>query len=435
MINVPIVDMRRTRSDVPLRRFLEHRGFDDSIETAVAGLLARVRAEGDPALLELTRTYDGVDLRGRGLRISEREIDRGAASVDPALRKALRKAHANLRSFARMERPVSWTRSRDPGVRVGERFVPYDRVGIYVPGGTAPLISTALMTVTFAATAGVGEIAAVTPPQRGGEVDPALLYAVSLAGCREIYRVSGVAGIGALAFGTRTIRPVQFIAGPGGPWVTSAKRQVYGYVGLDLVAGPSEVLVLADASARPEFVAADLLAQAEHGSGQERCFLVTTSMRLARAVAAELPRQAESCSRVDRIEPVLRRRTALIVVSSMSRAVQICNRLAPEHLEIFARDARRLADRVRAAGAVFIGESTPEPIGDYVAGPSHVLPTGGTAVSFSGLSTRTFMRRISRIEYGESALRRDGPAAVEIATAEGLDAHARSVRMRLERMK
>lgn len=427
-----IIDLRRKKTLAPLRRYLEQRGFDDAIEASVAGILARVRSEGDAALFEFTRRYDGVDLRGRGFRVPDEEIDAAAAAVDPALRKALKKAHRNIRAFARMGRPASWNRTRERGVRVGERFVPYDRVGIYVPGGTAPLISTALMTVAFAAEAGVAEIAAVTPPGQNGDVHPALLYSIALAGCREIYRVSGAAGIGALAFGTPTIAQVQKIAGPGGPWVTSAKRQVYGYVALDLVAGPSEVLVLADASARAEYVAADLLAQAEHGSGKERCFLVTPSVRLAQNVGRELQIQAAQRSRAELIMPVLRERTALIVVSSMARGIEICDLLAPEHLEIFARDARRLASRIRAAGAVFIGEATPEPIGDYMAGPSHVLPTGGTAASFSGLSTRDFMRRISQIEYTDAALRRDGPAAVEIARAEGLEAHARSVAIRLE---
>lgn len=427
-----IIDVRGKDPAAALRRWLGHRGFDDAIEAEVANILARVRSEGDAALFDLTRRHDGVDLRKRGLRIGEAEIAAASAAVAPPLRRALKRAHRNIRAFARMERPASWTRNRERGVRVGERFVPYERVGVYIPGGTAPLISTALMTVTFAAEAGVGGIAALTPPQKNGDVHPALLHAISMAGCREIYRASGAAGIGALAFGTRTIAPVQKIAGPGGPWVTSAKRQVYGRVALDLVAGPSEVLVLADASARPDYVAADLLAQAEHGSGGERCFLVTTSVRLARAVARELAAQAAARTRAERIGPILRDRTALIVASSMTQAVEVCNLLAPEHLEIFARDARRLASKIRAAGAVFIGASTPEPIGDYVAGPSHVLPTGGTAVSFSGLSTRDFVRRISQIEYSGAALRRDGPAAVEIAMAEGLDAHARSVSIRLE---
>ena len=427
-----VIDVRGKDPAAALRRWLGQRGFDDAIEAEVAKILARVRSEGDAALFDLTRRHDGVDLRKRGLRIGEAEIAAASAAVAPPLRRALKRAHRNIRAFARMERPASWTRNRERGVRVGERFVPYERVGVYIPGGTAPLISTALMTVTFAAEAGVGGIAALTPPQKNGDVHPALLHAISMAGCREIYRASGAAGIGALAFGTRTIAPVQKIAGPGGPWVTSAKRQVYGRVALDLVAGPSEVLVLADASARPDYVAADLLAQAEHGSGGERCFLVTTSVRLARAVARELAAQAAARTRAERIGPILRDRTALIVASSMTQAVEVCNLLAPEHLEIFARDARRLASKIRAAGAVFIGASTPEPIGDYVAGPSHVLPTGGTAVSFSGLSTRDFMRRISQIEYSEAALRRDGPAAVEIAMAEGMDAHARSVSIRLE---
>ncbi len=429
-----ILDLRGVRSSRALERLLDRAPFDEEVEATAARILKTIRRGGDRALRAAVRRYDGADLRGPPA-VPPAERREAASRVPPPLRAAMRRAYRNIRAFAREERPRSWMGRRDEGVRLGERFVPYERVGIYVPGGTAPLVSTVLMTATFARVAGVREIVAATPPRPDGTVDPAILFALSLTGCTEVFRMGGAHAIGALAFGTETIRPVQMIAGPGGPYVTSAKRQVYGYVAVDLVAGPSEILVLADGSADPGYVAADILSQAEHGSGRERCLLVTTSVRLARAAAREIERRLPRLTRREAVERVLASGAHAVVVDDMERAIEIANRFAPEHLEVMTRDPRRIEPRLTAAGAVFVGPSTPEPIGDYMAGPSHVLPTGGAAHRFSGLSTRSFMRRISRIEYSDRALARDAAATIEIALAEGLDAHAESVRARIGRKK
>ena len=315
---------------------------------------------------------------------------------------------------------------------LGVRFAPMDRVGVYVPGGTAPLISTVLHTVTLAAVAGVEEIVVVTPPREDGSVHPAILYAARTAGATEVYRLGGVYAIGALAFGTETVRKVELIAGPGNAYVTAAKRQVYGFVAVDLVAGPSEIMVIADDKADPAHVAADMLSQAEHGSGWEQAVLVTTEGDLIESVRAELERQREFLSRRECVDRVLADGVFLIQVESLDDAAALASRYAPEHLEIITRRAGTLAKKVTAAGAVFLGPWTPEPVGDFVAGPSHVLPTGGAGRYFSGLTVDKFFRRMSVVNYQKQALREEADAIAAFAEAEGLDAHGRSARIRLE---
>ncbi|MCA1810070.1 MAG: histidinol dehydrogenase [Lentisphaerae bacterium] len=282
---------------------------------------------------------------------------------------------------------------------LGEQFSPLDRVGIYVPGGTAPLVSTVLMTATLARAAGVLEVVACSPADAGGGMNPHLLYAMEAAGVTEIYRIGGIQAIGAMAYGTETIPKVQKIVGPGGPYVTAAKRFVYGAVALDMVAGPSEIAVLADDSAQPEHVAADLLSQAEHGSGGEKILLVTTSARLAQAVQEELLRQTATLSRREAIQRVLRDGALIVVVNHLDHGMELCNLFAPEHLELIVPEPRVWLKKVRNAGAVFVGAWTPECAGDFIAGPSHVLPTGGTAAMFSGLTTDDFRKRTSVISF------------------------------------
>jgi len=346
---------------------------------------------------------------------------------------AVRDAHRRIAAFARAGLRRDWERRTPGGGRVGERFAPLDRVGVYVPGGAAPLVSTALMTVTLARVAGVPAIVACTPGGRDGRVNPALLYALDVAGATEVYRIGGIAAIGMMAYGTGTVRKVQKVVGPGGAYVTAAKRQVYGHVALDLVAGPSEIAVLADDTAEPAFVAADLLSQAEHGTGLEKALLVTPSAALARAVRAELDRQAAGLSRRDAVRAALRQGLLLAVVDSLADGIELCRRFAPEHLELMVRSAERWCARVRCAGAIFVGPWTPEVAGDYVAGPSHVLPTGGAAAMFSGLTVDDFRRRSSVICFTRRDLKQALPTIEVLGRVEGLDAHARSATKRFGR--
>jgi histidinol dehydrogenase len=310
-----------------------------------------------------------------------------------------------------------------------------ERIACYVPGGTAPLISTVVHTVTLAATAGVREIAVITPAGQGGRINPALLYACQVAGATEVYRLGGVYCVAAMAYGTRTIRKVEKIVGPGNAYVTAAKRQLYGEVALDLVAGPSEVMIVADATADPRFVAADMLAQAEHGSGHEQAVLVTTDPSLLEKVEAELNRQSASLSRLACVSKVLSRGVFLIETTDLDAAAALVNRYAPEHLELLVAEPNALAAKIKAAGAIFMGAWTPEPVGDFVAGPSHVLPTGGAARYFTGLTVEMFLRRSSLVHYEKDATMAELPYIEKFAANEGLDAHGHSATIRAEVMQ
>ncbi|WP_372807775.1 histidinol dehydrogenase, partial [Pontiella sp.] len=323
-----------------------------------------------------------------------------------------------------------WEMATPKGGMLGERFIPYDRVGAYIPGGAAPLASTALMTLTLAKVAGVKELVACSPANAEGKLNPYIVYALDLAGATEIYKVGGVHAIGAMAYGTKSIKKVRKIVGPGGPYVTAAKRQVYGDVALDMVAGPSEIAVVCDSSANPAHVAADLLSQAEHGTGSEKAMLITTSQKQAEAVRAEVLKQAETLSRAEPIAAVLKQGMLLVVVKSMAEGILLANRFAPEHMELIVKDPSKWVDKVENAGALFIGEWTPESVGDFVAGPSHVLPTGGTAAYFSGLTVEDFRRRMSLIQFTKEDLEDTLPAVEAFGRIETLDGHARSATIR-----
>ena len=413
--------------------FLHRPAFDPAAESAAASLLAEIRARGAPAILAAARRFDGAKLTVSSMRVTAAEQAAATRAVSPAIRRAVAEACRRVTAFARAGLRRDWRMPTKHGGSLGEQFVPLDRVGVYVPGGTAPLASTAIMTATLARVAGVPEIVACTPCGASGRVNPVLLHALQVAGATEVYKIGGIQAIGLMAFGTRTIRPVQKIVGPGNAYVTAAKRQVFGYVAIDQVAGPSEIAVLADRSANPAWVAADLLSQAEHGSGHERALLATDSMKLARAVQAELELQIPQLSRAALVRRVLPKGVLLVVTPDLAAAVELCNRCAPEHLELMVRQPRRLLPRLRAAGAIFVGGWTPEPAGDFVAGPSHVLPTGGAARMFSGLTVEDFRRRSSIIEYTQ----RDLAAALSVietfGAVEGLDAHARSATIRFAR--
>ncbi len=432
MISVPLIDLRNKRSDNRLDRLLYRPRIDDRAAETAAEVLGAIRRQGEAAVLKYAHLHDGIRLRADQLPVTDSERSDAARSTSPAFRKAAREAHRRIRRFAKAGLKRNWTMKTDTDGRLGERFVPFDAIGAYIPGGAAPLASTALMTVTLAKVAGVPRIVTCTPPSADGTIDPHLLFALNTAGADEIYRIGGIQAIGMMTYGTRRIVPVQKIVGPGGTYVTAAKKAVYGDVALDLVAGPSEIAVIADTSAPPAFVAADLLSQAEHGTGHEKALLVTPSINLARSVAAELTRQAASLSRRRAIESVMRNGMLLAVVPSVSAAIELANRFAPEHLELMVRQPNCWLPRITCAGAVFIGPWTPEAAGDFVAGPSHVLPTGGAAASFSGLTVDDFRRRISTIEFSRAHLQKALPVIRAFGAVEGLDGHARSAEIRFE---
>jgi histidinol dehydrogenase len=404
--------------------------FDPAIEQRTRAILDDVRARGDAALLELTERFDGAKLRVDQLAVTQAELMAASLKADESLRAALADAGGNIAAFARKSRRKDWQTRNSHGATVGEKFDPFRRVGIYIPGGTAPLVSTALMTVTLAKVVGCPEIVVCTPCGRDGGVNPALLFAARAAGATEIYRVGGAQAIAAMAYGTATIRRVQKIFGPGNAYVVAAKRLVFGHVAIDLLPGPSELLVLADDTAHPRFIAADLLAQAEHGTGHERVWLVTTSRKLLKTVEKELARQCAKLERRDLTKQVLDRNGWLIQVKTLDDAVALANELAPEHCELILRGAGKVAQRITTAGAIFLGPYSPTVLGDYVAGPNHTLPTGGAGASFAGLTVDQFQRRTSLVEYSRASLRQALPAVRKLAELEGLSAHEKSAEIR-----
>jgi histidinol dehydrogenase len=404
--------------------------FDRDIEQRTQSILDAVKARGDEAVLEFTARFDGARLTAGQLALTQAELVTASLKAEPALRHALTEAEKNIAAFARRSRRRNWSTRNSHGAQVGEKFDAFQRVGVYIPGGTAPLVSTALMTIVLAREAGCPEIVVCTPCGKDGRINPALLFAARLAGATEIYRVGGAQAIAAMAYGTGTIRKVQKIFGPGNAYVVTAKRLVVGHVAIDLLPGPSEVLVLADDSADPKLAAADLLAQAEHGSGHERVWLITTSDKLLGAVKKEIARQLPKLARRALIQRVLNDNTWLVGVETMDDAIGLVNALAPEHCEIMARKAAALSERILTAGAIFLGAWSPTVLGDYVAGPSHTLPTGGAGASFPGLTVDQFQRRTSVVEYGRGALKRALPTVRQFAAMEGLDAHGRSAETR-----
>lgn len=428
--------MQIIKSDCPdfesqIRPLLERSAFDPEIDRSVAAILADVKARGDTAIAQYAQKFDHATLTPEQFQVTEAEFEAAEAAVGDDVKAALKTARAHIADFSAQRIPRQWTYSPRPGVMLGEKFTALDSVGCYIPGGTAPLISTVLHTVTLAATAGVREIIVVTPPGRdGGTVNPTLLCACRIAGATRVYRLGGVYGVAALAYGTATLPKVEKIVGPGNAYVTAAKRRLYGEVALDLVAGPSEILVIADKDANPAFVAADLLSQAEHGSGREQAVLVTTDDALLEKVRALLLEQSKTLPRLECVQKVLEHGVYLIGVKDLEAAAAFASRYAPEHLEVLTADPELLVPKLNAAGAIFLGPWTPEPVGDFVAGPSHVLPTGGAARYFSGLSVDMFFRRTSLVRYGREALREDLPHIVRFAQCEGLDAHGRSATVR-----
>ncbi|MDT5295870.1 MAG: histidinol dehydrogenase [Acidobacteriota bacterium] len=403
---------------------------DAELMVVVAEIIEDVRRRGDAALIDYTARFDSVRLRPEQLRVAESALRESAARVEARVLEAIRASIRNVRAFHEHERAESWETETGRGVRLGQRVTPVEAAGLYVPGGTASYPSSVVMNVVPAQVAGVRRIAVVTPPRTLSET-PAVSAALLELGVTEIYQVGGAQAVAALAYGTETIPRVDIITGPGNKFVAAAKKLVFGAVGIDSIAGPSEVVVLADETARADFIAADLLAQAEHGEDAS-AILVTTDAELASRVAAEVGRQAETLPRRAVVARSLADFGAIFVVATLEEACELVNELAPEHLEIIVRDEEAAAARVRHAGAIFFGAYTPEAVGDYFAGPNHVLPTGGASRFSSALGVHDFLRRTSIIRYTREELEQTAPLIAALAGAEGLDAHARSALIRLK---
>lgn len=399
------------------------------VREVVAAVLGIVRERGDMGVIELAEKYDGARLTPATMRVRDEELAAAWNSLAGEVRDALEASHRNVFAFASRSLRQNWSYVNEQGAEVGEVFHPFERVGCYVPGGTAPLVSTAIMTVTLAAAAGVPEIVVCTPCGRNGEVNAGLLAALKLAGATEIYRIGGSQAIAAMAYGTETIRPVAKIFGPGNAYVVEAKRQVFGTVAIDLLPGPSEVLILADRTGNPAFIAADLLAQAEHGKDSQ-AGLITDDGGLLGAVLAEIEAQAAKLSRQALLRPVLEKDCFLVLVPSLDEGARLVNDYAPEHLVLITEREREILPRIRTAGAIFLGNHSPVAVGDFLAGPSHTLPTGGAGKSFPGLTVDMFQRRTSIVRLDRGACARSEPVVRAFSEIEGLDAHGKSVAIR-----
>ena len=396
-------------------------------------ILEDVRRRGDEAVIEYARRFDAPRMTLKSLKVSDKELSAASKKVDRSFVRALNRAAAQIESFHRNQVRQSWIDTQRPGTLLGQMVNPVDAVGVYVPGargGETPLVSTVLMTAIPAKIAGVKNIVMVTPSTKTGGINPHLLIAAQKAGIRNIYKIGSAWAIAAMAYGTDIVPRVDVIAGPGNIYVTLAKKIVSGTVGIDMIAGPSEVLVIADDSANPEFAAADLLAQAEHDV-LSSAILVTDSGKLARRVAAEVDNQLATLPRRAIARESLNRFGAVLVVKDLAAAIALTNRIAPEHLELQIDDPFEYVGQIRNAGAIFLGHYTPEPMGDYMAGPNHVLPTAGTARFASALSVDHFVKTSSIIHYSDSAFKREAADVMRLAETEGLDAHARSIKVRL----
>jgi histidinol dehydrogenase len=404
-------------------------GVDAEVMSAATRIVDDVRVRGDEALRDYTRQFDKAEITD--LRVSKSEIEAAVASVPPEFADAIAAAAASIEEFHERQLPQSWFTAGEGGVFIGSKVTPLRRVGIYVPGGRAAYPSSVLMTAIPAVVAGVDEIAMVVPPAADGTVSPYTLAAAAEAGVSEIYKVGGAQAIAALAFGTRTIPRVDKVVGPGNAYVAAAKKIVVGEVGIDMLAGPSEVLVLADATAEPAFIAIDLMAQAEHDP-RAATYLVTDDPSLPDEVEEALELLLADAPRADVIRRSLTDNGRIIIVPDAAAAIEAANMIAPEHLEVMMAEPFELLGSIRNAGAIFLGPWTPESVGDYMAGPSHVLPTGGTARFSSPLSVEDFVKRSSVLSYSREALEAEAACIIAIASAEGLDAHADAVALRLE---
>lgn len=403
----------------------------DEYQQKVTEILGQVRAKGDEALFAYTKQFDGADITKESIRVTEKEIEEAYSLVDDGLIDVMKKSLANIRDFHEKQMRKSWIDTRDDGVILGQRVTPLASAGVYVPGGKATYPSSVLMNIIPAKVAGVERIVMTTPPGADGKVTPVTLVAAHLAGATEVYKVGGAQAVAALAYGTESIEKVAKICGPGNIFVALAKKSVYGHVSIDSIAGPSEILVLADETANPRYVAADLLSQAEHDE-LASAILVTTSEELADRVEGEIEGFLKQLSRADIIRRSLDQYGYLLVAPDMEHAVRAVNEIASEHLEILTKNPYDTMTRVKNAGAIFLGEYSSEPLGDYFAGPNHVLPTNGTAKFFSPLGVDDFIKKSSLISYSREALEEIHEDIIRFAKAEGLTAHANSIAVRFE---
>ena len=400
-------------------------------EAAVADILANVKEKGDEALFSYTKEFDKVEVTPETIRVTEAEIEEAYKAVDASLLEVIRKALVNIRSYHEKQRQNSWFTSTENGTMLGQKVTPLNRVGVYVPGGKAVYPSSVLMNIVPAKVAGVPHIVMTTPPGKDGKVNPSTLVAAKEAGADEIYKVGGAQAIGALAYGTASIPKVDKIVGPGNIFVALAKKAVYGHVSIDSIAGPSEILVLADETANAHYVAADLLSQAEHDE-MASAILITTSTELAQNVEKEIEGYLKVLSRKEIIEKSLENFGYILIAEDMDEAIEAANEIASEHMEIVTKNAFEVMMKVRNAGAIFIGEYSSEPLGDYFAGPNHVLPTNGKAKFFSALSVDDFIKKSSIVYYSRSALQEIHKDIIQFASSEQLTAHANSIAVRFE---
>ena len=400
-------------------------------ENAVAEIVENVRNNKDAAVFEYTKKFDGADINAGNIKVTKEEIDEAYEQVDPSLLDVIRKALVNIREYHEKQKKYSWFDSKPDGTMLGQKVTPLERVGVYVPGGKAVYPSSVLMNIVHAKVAGVDQIVMTTPPGKDGKVNPSTLVAAKEAGADEIYKVGGAQAIGALAYGTESIPKVDKIVGPGNIYVALAKKAVFGYVSIDSIAGPSEIMVLADETANPRFVAADLLSQAEHDE-MASAILVTTSETLAEQVSVEVDKFVEVLSRKEIIQKSLDNYGYILVADTMQDAIDTVNEIASEHLELVTKNPFETMTKIRNAGAIFIGEYSSEPLGDYFAGPNHVLPTNGTAKFFSPLSVDDFVKKSSIIYYSREALSEIHEDIESFAKSESLTAHANSIAVRFE---
>lgn len=413
-----------------LKKACESASLPQEAKDAVASVIADVRANGDRAVLAYTKKFDGVELKS--LKVSEEEMKAAAKIVSAADKRAMREAIASVKAYHLHTKPKNW-RARNPqGAKIGENFYPIRRVGLYIPGGSAPLVSTVVMTATLAKIAGCPEICVCTPPAKDGSVNPHILCVLGILGVKEIYKIGGAQAIAAMGVGTESVAPVEKLFGPGNAYVIEAKRQLFGSVGVDLLPGPSEVLIVADAKANPRYIAADLLSQAEHGSGKEKIFLVCTSKKVVEAARKQIEILSASLSRAEKLKKIIADGCYVALVPNLAAAVEVANYVAPEHMELQVEQPEKLVPQITTAGAILVGEYTPTVLGDFTAGPSHTLPTGRTGRFSGGLQLVDFMRRSSYVEYDKKSIARAKDVVVAFGRMESLDAHYSSLLQRLK---
>lgn len=403
--------------------------YDDSAESTVAAIIDDVRTKGDDALLDYTKRFDGVSLSA--LEVTKKEFDEALAETDPYFLETLRLAKENIAAFHTRQLHENFVMTQNNGAILGQRYTPVEKVGIYVPGGTAAYPSSVLMNAVPAKIAGVTEVVMVTPPDERGKVPSVILVAAKIAGVDRVFKIGGAQAVAALAYGTQSVPKVQKIVGPGNKYVATAKRRVFGLVDIDMIAGPSEILIVADETANPVHVAADLLSQAEHDTDAS-AVLITTSETLANQVAQELERQIPLLPRAEICRQSIDKNGRILIAKNLNDAVNAANRIAPEHLELFVKEPFGLLGLVKNAGSIFLGKNTPEALGDYFAGPNHVLPTGGTAKFSSPLSVDDFVKKSSFLYYTKVALSAVSERVADFAKREGLSAHAKSITCRFE---